>query len=424
LAKSRNDLHGAGGTRLDFSIKAMIFLIALLVVVGVALYVMTPEERVRLVRRVLNALQPVASAAAPRAEERAFREALRARTAVAFVTPALVFLNVLMFLRMLVGPGALSDPNTLLAWGGNFAPRTTNGEWWRLVASMFVQGGFIDLVLNTIGLVVIGLVLERLVGHVTFAVVYFAAGISGSLASLFAYPLVVNAGSTAAVLGVYGLLLATAFWGLVHRSPLTIPLAVARRLGPLTGVFLFYVLVTGRFGNAGSVTGLVVGLAAGFVLTKQVSERTPSVARAGVTMAATLAIALVCAVPLRGIADVGPSIAQVVAAEDRTASIYEKAVSQFVKGRATGEELAALIEGTILPDLRSAGGALRTVGKVAREQQQLVANAGEYVRLRDDSWQQRAEGLRAGNMRTLREADKTERAALAAFERIRPADLK
>jgi hypothetical protein len=121
---------------------------------------------------------------------------------------------------------------------------------------------------------------------------------------------------------------------------------------------------------------------------------------------------------------VGPSIAQVVAAEDRTATVYGKAVSQFVKGRATGRELAALIEDTILPDLRSAGAPLRAIGKVAREQQQLVADAGEYVRLRDDSWHMRAEGLRAGNMRTLREADKTERAALAAFERIRPADVK
>src|SRR2546423_778101 len=177
---------------------AMMFLIALLAVGGVALYVMTPPERVRLLRRAIETLQPVASAAAPRAEEQAFREALRARTSMAVVTPALVFLNVLMFMRMLFGAGALSDPNTLIAMGGNFAPRTTNGEWWRLVASMFLHAGFIDLVLNMIGLVVIALVLERLVGHITFAVVYLAAGIAGSLADLFAYPLIANAGATAA----------------------------------------------------------------------------------------------------------------------------------------------------------------------------------------------------------------------------------
>jgi membrane associated rhomboid family serine protease len=402
----------------------MMLLLALLAVGGVALYVMSPEERVRLLRRAMERVQPVASAATPRAEERAFREALRARTSVAIVTPLLVFLNIVMFIGMLFGSAALSDPNTLIAWGANFAPRTTNGEWWRLVASMFVHAGFVDLALNTIGLAVVGLVLERLVGHVTFAVVYVAAGIAGGLASLFAYPLIANAGATASVLGVYGLLLATSLWGLVRRSPLTIPLAVVKRLGPLAALFVFYVFVTGRLGNAGNMAGLVLGVGFGLVLTRNVSESIPSFRPAAAAMAATLAIAVVCTVPLRGIADVGPSIAQVVAAEDRTAKVYQHAVSQFVKGRATAEELAGLIEDTILPDLQSASAPLQILGRVAREQQPLVADAGEYVRFRNESWQLRADGLRAGDMRALKAADKAERAALTAFERIRPSEQK
>ena len=402
----------------------MLFLFTLAVVGGFAIYVMKPEERVRLLRRVIATLQPVAGAAAPRAEEQAFREALRARTSLVVVTPALVSLNVVMFLRMLVGAGALSDPNTLIAWGGNFAPRTTNGEWWRLVASMFVHAGFFDLTINMIGLVVVGLVLERLVGHITFAATYIAAGIAGGLASLFAYPLVVDAGATAAILGIYGLLLATSVWGVLRRSPLTIPLAVVKRLGPVAAIFLLYVLVRSGFGNVGNLVSLVAGLGFGLWLTRNIGETTPSHRHAAAAVAATVAIAVVCSVPLRGLADVGPSIAQIVAAEDRTAAVYQKAVNQFVKGRASAEELATLIDGTIVPDLQSAGAPLRTLGKVAREQQPLVADAGEYVRLRIESWQLRADGLRAGNMRTLREADKTERAALTAFERIRPSDQK
>jgi membrane associated rhomboid family serine protease len=402
----------------------MLFLFTLTVVGGFALYVMKPEERVRLLHKVIAAAQPLASAAAPRAEEQAFREALRARTPVAVVTPALVILNVMMFMRMLLGAGALSDPNTLIAAGANFAPRTTNGEWWRLLSSMFVHAGFFDLTINMIGLVVIGLVLERLVGHITFAVVYLAAGIAAGVASLFAYPLLANTGATAAVLGACGLLLATSLWSVLRRSPLTIPLALVKRLGPVAALFAFYVLVRGGFGNAGNVAGLVVGLGVGLVLTRNIAEATPSFQRAAAVMAATVGIAVVCSVPLRGLADVGPSIAQIVAAEDRTAGIYQKAVNRFVKGRATADELATLIEGTILPDLDSAAAPLRTLGKVAREQQPLVADAGEYARLRSESWQMRADGLRAGNMHTLREADKSERAALTAFERIRPSDQK
>jgi len=320
--------------------------------------------------------------------------------------------------------GALGSAAGVIRAGALTRAGVVSGEWWRLVTSMFVHAGFLDLTINMIGLVVIGLVLERLVGHVTFAVVYFATGISGGVASLFAYPLLANAGATSPVLGVYGLLLATSAWGVLRRSPLTIPLAVVKRLGPVAAVFVLYVLVTGGLGNVGNVIALVVGLGFGFVLTMNVGETTPSLGRAAAAMAAMVGIAVVCSVPLRGIADVGPSIAQVVAAEDRTASVYQHAVNQFVKGRADAEELASLIEGTILPDLQSASAPLRTIGKVAREQRPLIADAGEYVRLRSESWQMRADGLRAGNMHTLREADKTERAALTAFERVRPSDQK
>jgi membrane associated rhomboid family serine protease len=400
------------------------FLIALIIVGGIAFYVMTPHERARLLQRAVAALHHGASAAAPRAEEQAFRDALRARTPMAVVTPALVALNVLMFFRLLFAAGSMSDPNTLIAAGGNFAPSTTNGEWWRVIASMFMPTGFFDLVLSMIGLSVAGLVVERLVGPATFAVTYLAAGIVASIANLFAYPLIPSTSATAAILGIYGLAIATSAWSLLRRSPLTIPLAVVKRLGPAVGIFAFYILASGRLGNVGNIAGLVVGLAIGVVLTKDISENVPSIRRAGAAMAATFAIALVCSVPLRGIADVGPSIAQVVAAEDRTASLYQKAVSQFVKGRAAAEELATLIEGTIVPDLQQAAGSLRSLGKVAREQQPLVADATEYERLRLESWSLRAEGLREGNMRTLREADKTERAALTALERIRPSDQK
>jgi rhomboid protease GluP len=402
----------------------MMFFIALLVVGGVALYVMTPQERLRLLHTTVERLQPVASAAAPRAQEQAFREALRARTPLAIVTPALVALNLLLFLHLLFGSGAMSDPDTLIAAGANFAPRTTNGEWWRLASSIFLHAGFIELVLDMIGLAVVGLLLERLVGPMTFVVVYLASGIAGSITNLFAYPLIPNTGATAAILGVYGLAIATTTWSMLRRSPLTIPLAVFKRLGPVVGVFAFYVLVSGRLGNAGNIAGLAVGLAFGLLLTRQVSESIPSSSGAAAAMAATLAIAAVCSVPLRGIADVGPSIAAVVAAEDRTATVYQKAVSQFVKGRAAAEELATLIEGTIVPELQQAAASLRTLGKVAREQQPLVADATEYERLRLESWSLRAEGLREGNMRTLREADKTERAALTRFERIRPSEPK
>ena len=82
-----------------------------------------------------------------------------------------------------------------------------------------------------------------------------------------------------------------------------------------------------------------------------------------------------------------------------------------------------------------------------QEHQPLVAGAEEYVRLRAESWRLRAEGLRKANMvqkpaktdrapaeslqaearyratmRTLGQAEATERASLEALQRIRPSD--
>ena len=94
--------------------------------------------------------------------------------------PAFVAVNVIVFLMM---GGGGSRRETLVEWGASFGPRTTNGEWWRLAASMFVHTGFLQLLVNCAALVQLGLILERLVGHITFAAVYFAAGVLASLVS-------------------------------------------------------------------------------------------------------------------------------------------------------------------------------------------------------------------------------------------------
>src|SRR2546425_3302836 len=181
-------------------------LVVLIVLGGYALYVLRPEERTRLRRAVMPALRELKDAATHRRPEcEAFREAIRARTRWALVTPVLIALNVTIFVVMLRGGGVLGDPETLVGWGGNFGPRTTNGEWWRLVASMFVHSGMLHLLVNLVGLMQIGLILERLVGPWVFATVYVTAGTLTSLVSLSAHTAAVSVGASGAIFGLYGL---------------------------------------------------------------------------------------------------------------------------------------------------------------------------------------------------------------------------
>ena len=138
-----------------------------------------------------------------------FRTALRKRTRYAIVAPALAVLSVMVFARMLLGAGALTEPAILISWGANFGPRTTNGEWWRLLTSTFVHTGFLRMAIEAAVLAQLGMLLERLAGRSALAAVFAAAAMLAGLVNLSAYPMGTTTGASGAIFGLYGLLLAS-----------------------------------------------------------------------------------------------------------------------------------------------------------------------------------------------------------------------
>jgi rhomboid protease GluP len=394
----------------------------LLILLGFAFYVMSPEERVRAIRAALAALVQAKDAAIEDLQRsEPFRDALRARTPWALATPGLVALNVVVFIWMAFDAGALGDAATQIAWGGNFGPRTTNGQWWRLVTATFLHTGLLQLLFTIVGILQIGLLLERLLGPFAVASVYVGGGILSNVVTLAKYPVDVTSGPSGAVFGLYGLLVASTIWGLIHRSPVTIPLKTLKRLAPATVLFLLYTLAAKGLGGA-ELAGLVAGSICGLVVSKGVSESKPPVRRVAATAAATLVLAVGSAVHLRGVTDARPEIERVVAVEDRIAGAYQKAVSQFRNGRMSAGELAKLIDQSIVPELEAVRARLTALQGVPHEQQAMVAAAEEYLRLRDESWRLRTEGLHKSNLKTLSRAEKPERAALEALQKIKPAD--
>jgi membrane associated rhomboid family serine protease len=396
--------------------------LALLVLSGIALYLMTPEEREQLAQAAVAAIKRAIRSAAQGSSGEPFHDVLRTRTGFPLVTPALVALNTLAFMVMLFGPGALNDVQTLVNWGANYAPRTTNGEWWRLIATTFVHAGMLHLFATIAGLVPLGLILERAVGRVTFATMYIAAGIAASVVSLWTTsPLSVSVGASGAIFGIYGLLLASLIWGVFSPPDVPIPVLTVKRIAAAAGVFFLYNLLTDDVGTASELAGLATGFLGGLVVARGVTREKPPVRRAAFAMAATIGIAVLCAVPLRGIVDVRPELARITAVEERTAGTYDAAVAKFRHRRITAEALIELINRTIMPELQAARARLKALSGVPREQLPLVAAAETYFELRELSWRRRAEGLLKSNLDKLREAEQTERAALGAFERMRPA---
>ena len=139
-----------------------------------------------------------------------FARRLYATTPRAPVTPALIAINVSVFLIMLAMGMALfgGKADTYLRFGANFAPLTTGGEWWRLLTCTVVHAGVLHLAFNMWALWDSGQLTERLFGSAWFTAIYLFAGVGGSLASMLWQPAAVSVGASGAIFGVFGALLA------------------------------------------------------------------------------------------------------------------------------------------------------------------------------------------------------------------------
>jgi rhomboid protease GluP len=175
----------------------------------------------------------------------------------------LIGINVLVFVAMLINGVHIMEPTSLdiLKWGGNMRMFTASGEWWRLIACVFVHIGIVHLVLNMYALYMIGLYLEPVLGRWKFLAAYLSTGVLASLTSLWWSADRVSAGASGAIFGMYGLfvaLLTTNFIDKKMRTPLLQSMAV------FVVYNLFYGL-KGNIDNAAHIGGLVSGFALGYV---------------------------------------------------------------------------------------------------------------------------------------------------------------
>jgi len=125
-----------------------------------------------------------------------------------------------------------------------------NDQWWRIVTGGFLHYGLIHIAVNMLSLWVLGRDLERVLGRVRFAAVYFLSLIGGSVAvMLFSDPDSGTAGASTALYGLMGCYLVAVVRLKLNPRPILFTLAV--------NVFLTFSLpgisITGHFG------GLVVG---------------------------------------------------------------------------------------------------------------------------------------------------------------------
>src|SRR5262249_1599449 len=118
--------------------------------------------------------------------------------------------------------------------------------------------------------------------------------------------------------------------------PLRIPRAEVKTIAAGGLLFALYTVTA----MPSTLWGFIVGAAYGVMLAPLASDRPPTPRRLGVAVAAAAAVAVICALPLRNIADVKPEIARVIAAEEHTTHTFQAALDAFNKGRSTVDALA------------------------------------------------------------------------------------
>jgi len=130
-----------------------------------------------------------------------------------YFTYFFILLNFMMFVMIELNGGSMNIEN-LIQSGAKFNPAIIEGEWWRIVSSMFIHIGALHLLMNMIALYYIGTVVEKIYGSPRFLIIYFLAGIGGGLTS-FALNVNVSAGASGALFGLFGALL---FFGLMYKQ--------------------------------------------------------------------------------------------------------------------------------------------------------------------------------------------------------------
>lgn len=181
-----------------------------------------------------------------------------------FVTLILMYINISVFMLMAIkGLGFFSfKGEDLLNWGANYRPLTKNGEWWRLITSIFLHGGLMHILTNMYALLFVGFFLEPLLGKRKLLIVYMATGIVASIASIWWYEATVSVGASGAIFGLYGVLSALLLTKIY-------PPDFAKPLLTSIAFFIGYNLLMGLAGgidNAAHIGGIASGFITGFIL--------------------------------------------------------------------------------------------------------------------------------------------------------------
>lgn len=185
------------------------------------------------------------------------------RQSKSYVTWLLLLVTVAMFLVESLLGGS-QNLNTLILLGAKTNSLIQEGQWWRLITPIFLHIGIFHIFMNGFTLLYVGQVLEPMIGHWRFLILYVLSGITGNLASFaFGANNALSAGASTSLFGMFGAFLALA---LIYRENRFLTELGKSFLGLIVVNLLMDLTMSGIdiWGHiGGAIGGLLLGYALG-----------------------------------------------------------------------------------------------------------------------------------------------------------------
>jgi rhomboid protease GluP len=166
--------------------------------------------------------------------------------------------------------GLVVQPGQALDDGALIPALVAQGEWWRLLSSMFLHSGAVHLGLNMLSLYFLGSFVEAAFGRGRFLALYLLSGLSGGLAYLYFGGFDVPAvGASGAIFGLLGGVLGYA----LRRGTFSWQNPLIRQLLILLALNLYIGFSVPNISNTAHLGGLAGGFVLGWLVAPSIYSR-------------------------------------------------------------------------------------------------------------------------------------------------------
>ena len=175
------------------------------------------------------------------------------------VVSILIAINLVIYIIGLI-PGVGDD---IFYFGVSVNGLILEGEWWRIITSMFLHGGFMHVLLNMFSLFLFGPELEKIAGKTRFLAIYLLSGIGGGLATLLTqHAMYATVGASGAIFGIFG-----AYAAILYRYRHSMP-QLRQVILPIIIISVILTFLQPDVNEAGHIGGLATGFIIGMFFFK------------------------------------------------------------------------------------------------------------------------------------------------------------